>query len=232
MKDFSTATDDLALDWAGEPPLVWPDGLTPSAYERLGKRMLDLIVVLASLPVTLPLILICAALLCCQGGRPFFGHRRVGRAGREFRCWKLRSMVPQAEAVLVAHLAADPCARAEWAAHQKLTADPRVTRLGRFLRQSSLDELPQILNVLRGEMSVVGPRPVTRPELARYGVAARAYLSLRPGITGAWQVGGRNAVSYDDRVAMDVAYRRGLCLRRDLAIVLKTVVTVLRRTGS
>lgn len=232
MKDFSTATDDLALDWAGEPPLVWPDGLTPSAYERLGKRLLDLVVVLVSLPVTLPLILICAALLCCQGGWPFFGHRRVGRAGREFCCWKLRSMVPQAEAVLAAHLAADPRARAEWAAHQKLTADPRVTRLGRFLRQSSLDELPQILNVLRGEMSVVGPRPVTRPELARYGVAARAYLSLRPGITGAWQVGGRNAVSYDDRVAMDVAYRRGLCLRRDLAIVLKTVVTVLRRTGS
>lgn len=200
-------------------------------YARIGKRVLDLgIVLLAAAPVA-AVVAMLAVVILFGGHSPIYGHRRIGRGGREFRCWKLRTMVRDAEAQLARHLDENPDAAREWAATQKLARDPRVTRFGRLLRKSSLDELPQLWNVLRGEMSLVGPRPVTAEELARYGTAAVHYMSLRPGITGPWQVDGRNSSSYDDRVALDTAYARSVTFRRDLGILLRTVPAVLKLTG-
>lgn len=204
-----------------------------SVYEAAGKRALDLALGVALLPVVGPLVGLLALLVWLKdGGAPFFGHRRTGRDGRAFRCWKIRTMVPDAEARLRTHLADDPAAAAEWREFRKLADDPRVTLIGDFLRRTSLDELPQLWNVLRGDMSFVGPRPVTDDELEQYYVSARgAYNAMRPGITGLWQVSGRNALSYGERVALDVSYLRRLSLGLDLWILLKTAGVVFRPTG-
>jgi lipopolysaccharide/colanic/teichoic acid biosynthesis glycosyltransferase len=201
-------------------------------YAGWGKRSLDLVAVaVLLLPVALVLVLL-AILVRAEGGQPFFGHARVGRGGRTFTCWKIRTMVPDAEARLEEVLRRDPKAADQWAQYQKLDNDPRVTRLGHLLRRTSLDELPQLWNVLRGDMSLVGPRPVTRVELERYGSAASDYVSVRPGLTGLWQVEGRNALTYAERVALDQHYARKLTFREDLRILSKTVSVVLARTGS
>lgn len=218
------------LQAASDGPVTW-QGRSGGFYRRAGKRLLDLAVVAVfGLPVAV-IVAVLALLVMLDGGKPFFGHLRVGRGGRTFRCWKLRTMVPDAEARLVAHLAADPRAAEEWAETQKLRRDPRVTLVGRVLRKTSLDELPQVWNVVRGDMSLVGPRPVTAEELERYGRHRTAYCSLRPGITGLWQVRGRNDVSYAARVAMDADYARRASLALDVGLVLGTVPAVLRLTG-
>ncbi len=166
-------------------------------------------------------------------GRPiFYGHQRIGHRGDAFRCWKFRTMVRDADKALQERLAADPALRAEWEATRKLTNDPRVRPLGRFLRRTSLDELPQLWNVLRGEMSMVGPRPVVREELGLYGRHAKAYMSVKPGLTGAWQVSGRSNTTYDERVALDVDYVQNATLWRDLRIVVKTVYVLAAQTGA
>lgn len=203
----------------------------PGPYRAFGKRAFDLVLVLASAPLVLPLVGVLWLVVRRDGGPGFYAHRRVGAGGRAFLCWKLRSMCVDAEARLADLLARDPTAAREWARDCKLKNDPRITRFGRFLRRSSLDELPQLLNVFRGEMSLVGPRPVTEEELARYGVAARHVLSCRPGLTGLWQVSGRNGMAYADRVRLDCAYARRHDLWLDLRILLRTVLVVLRRTG-
>ncbi|RMD88924.1 MAG: sugar transferase [Alphaproteobacteria bacterium] len=200
-------------------------------YQDGPKRRLDIAGVLLMAPLALPLIAVLWLLVRLDGGPGFFGHWRVGRDGRAFRCWKLRSMVPDAEARLEALLASDPLLRAEWRAGFKLTRDPRVTRLGRFLRKTSLDELPQLWNVLRGEMSLVGPRPVPRAELAAYGGYAWAYLECRPGLTGLWQVSGRNDTSYEERIRLDVSYLARAGLGTDLAILARTPLAVIGCTG-
>lgn len=200
-------------------------------YGRAGKRLFDLGLALLLLPVLAPVILLLWAVARHDGGPGFFGHTRVGRDGRRFTCWKIRSMVADAEAQLQAHLDSSPEAAAEWARGHKLANDPRISRLGHVLRKTSLDELPQIWNVLKGEMSFVGPRPVVAAELARYGSAAAAYRAQTPGITGLWQVSGRNAVSYDERVALDTAYLARRSFSRDLWIIARTGAAVLRRTG-
>lgn len=202
-----------------------------SLYRDYGKRLLDLTLVILSAPVWVWLILVLAVIVMLDGGKPFFGHERVGRDGRVFRCWKLRTMVPDAEKRLADHLAKDAVARREWETEYKLTKDPRITRLGSFLRKSSLDELPQLWNVLVGQMSLVGPRPVTTAELPRYGSLLQAYLAQRPGVTGKWQVGGRNAISYAQRVEMDATYLRECSLMTDVRLILATLVVMCRRTG-
>jgi exopolysaccharide production protein ExoY len=228
----STAPVELALPAAsGRARAVLQDRGRTTAYRGWGKRVFDLVLVAV---LILPVAVLCgvlAVLIAMDGAGPFFGHRRVGRNGREFTCWKLRTMVPDAEARLAAHLAADPQASVEWAASQKLVTDPRITRIGLLLRKSSLDELPQVWNVLRGEMSLVGPRPVTEEELLRYGPDRGAYLSVVPGITGLWQVSGRNASSYERRVALDTEYAAGLTFWGDVVVLLKTVPAVLKLTG-
>lgn len=200
-------------------------------YQDGAKRWLDIAGVLVLAPFALPLVGVLWLLVRLDGGPGFFGHWRVGRDGHAFRCWKLRSMVPDADTRLEAMLARDPALRAEWQAGFKLARDPRITPLGRLLRRTSLDELPQLWNVLRGEMSLVGPRPVTRAELAAYGGYAWAYLECRPGITGLWQVSGRNDTSYEERVLLDLGYTARAGLRTDLAILARTPLAVLGCTG-
>ncbi len=197
------------------------------------KRAMDVAIAGAALLVALPFFLIVAALVRADGGPAFYAHPRVGRGGRIFGCLKFRSMVVDSQARLEALLATDPAARAEWEATRKLRNDPRITRIGRILRATSLDELPQLINVLKGEMSIVGPRPVTQAELDRhYGAAAAHYLSVRPGITGLWQVSGRSETSYDQRVALDVAYVSQASLLGDVRILLRTPAAVLSRRGA
>jgi len=176
-----------------------------------------------------PFILFLGLLIKLSDGGPmFYGHTRIGFERRTFRCLKLRSMVADGDRVLAEHLAANPEAKAEWEATRKLANDPRVTALGHFLRKTSLDELPQLINVLRGDMSIIGPRPVTATELSMYGPAGRYYCAARPGLTGLWQVSGRNDVTYKRRVSLDALYVRRWTLSRDLQILTRTPGAVLR----
>ena len=180
-----------------------------------------------------PLLLTVAAITrLSDGGPAIFAHRRVGRNGKPFYCLKFRSMAVDAEARLAALIAADPAARAEWEATHKLKQDPRVTRWGAFLRVSSLDELPQLFNVVRGEMNIVGPRPIVQGETHHYGRYIHNYSSVRPGMTGLWQVCGRSDTTYRRRVAMDVRYVQHKSLWFDLKILVLTVGAVLARRGS
>jgi len=179
------------------------------------------------LVIASPLFLICWFVIRRDGGPMLYAHERVGRHGRPFKCLKFRTMVVDADRRLQELLASDPDAAAEWAAYQKLRNDPRVTPFGRFLRRTRLDEIPQFINVLRGEMALIGPRPVTAEELARYGRLRRLYKSVRPGITGLWQVSGGNSISYDERVALETHYIRDWSLGLDIIIVGRTIREVL-----
>jgi exopolysaccharide production protein ExoY len=199
----------------------------------IAKRALDIIGAGLGLVVLSPFFLIVALMVRADGGPAFFAHQRVGRGGKLFGCLKFRSMVIDSQARLEALLASNPAARAEWEATRKLKNDPRITRIGRFLRSTSLDELPQLINVLRGEMSLVGPRPVQEAEIDRYyGASAAHYMAVRPGITGLWQVSGRSETSYESRVALDVAYVSRPSMIADLAILFRTPVAVLSRRGA
>ena len=199
----------------------------------IAKRALDIIGAGVGLVLLAPFFLIVALMVRADGGPAFFAHQRVGRGGKLFGCLKFRSMVVDSQARLESLLASDPAARAEWEATRKLKNDPRITRIGRFLRSTSLDELPQLINVLRGEMSLVGPRPVQEAEIDRYyGASAAHYMAVRPGITGLWQVSGRSETSYESRVALDVAYVSRPSLLADIAILLRTPVAVLSRRGA
>ena len=199
----------------------------------IAKRTLDIIGAGLGLVLLAPFFLVVALLVRADGGPAFFAHQRVGRGGRLFGCLKFRSMVIDSQARLEALLASNPAARAEWEATRKLKNDPRITPIGRFLRSTSLDELPQLINVLRGDMSLVGPRPVQEAEIDRYyGASAAHYMAVRPGITGLWQVSGRSETSYESRVALDVAYVSRPSLLADLSILLRTPVAVLSRRGA
>ena len=196
-----------------------------------GKRLLDIALSIFALPIVVPILVVLYLVASRDGGPGFYGHERLGKGGRLFKCWKIRTMVVDSEERLEEHLRDNPSAAAEWARDHKLRADPRVTRSGRIMRETSLDELPQILNVLRGEMSFVGPRPVPRKEFVKYDGYEWAYLSVKPGITGVWQVSGRNDVDYATRVEMDVQYANSWSVRGDLFIIAKTAAAVLARTG-
>lgn len=198
-------------------------------YRNVLKRWLDVLLILAALPVVLPLVLGLAALVRLDGGPAFYSQMRVGRNGRLYRMWKLRSMFPDADACLDAHLDSDPAARAEWDSTQKLKCDPRITRFGRLLRKCSLDELPQLWNVFIGDMSLVGPRPMMPEQQALY--PGKAYFTLRPGVTGSWQVSRRNESTFADRAIFDDAYDRDLSLVKDAKLLLATVSVVLHATG-
>ncbi len=200
-------------------------------YGNFGKRLFDILLSLALLPILLPIIAILWVLTARDGGPGTFGHTRVGKNGKAFKCWKLRTMVVDADQTLKDHLKSDPEAAAEWAKDFKLKNDPRITPIGRVLRKTSLDELPQIFNVLRGDMSFVGPRPIVSEELERYGKGAQNYLSLKPGITGMWQIYGRNDISYDERVQLDVDYFKKMSLSLDLKLVLMTPLAALKGSG-
>ena len=199
---------------------------------RIVKRSFDLVVASLALVALAPFFWAVSALIRLDGGPAFFGHRRVGEKGREFMCRKFRTMHVDSDAILKSLLENNPQVAAEWARDQKLRNDPRVTAIGAFLRKTSLDELPQLINVIRGEMSLVGPRPVTYSEVLRYGEDAEYYLSAKPGITGLWQVSGRNETTYMRRVQLDAWYVKNWSLWQDIAILFKTVPAVLLRRGA
>ncbi|WP_127902093.1 sugar transferase [Solirhodobacter olei] len=198
-------------------------------YDHGIKRALDILLVLASAPFSLPLILLVAALAALDGHNPFFLQIRLGRGGTRFRMIKIRTMVPDAEARLQALLAADPGAAREWAAYQKLRRDPRIAPLGRVLRAASLDELPQLLNVLAGHMSLVGPRPMLPEQRALY--PGTAYEGLRPGLTGLWQTEARNHATFAERALFDSCYAASLSLATDMRILARTVRAVVQLPG-
>ncbi|PHP27766.1 sugar transferase [Limimaricola cinnabarinus] len=222
------ASDRLAIGAAE----TGRDGLLPrpeGLYHRRFKRWIDLLfTALVFVPVSL-LVLLIAGLVALDGGRPFYAQRRVGLAGRSFTMYKIRTMVPDADAVLERHLARNPADRIEWDHHQKLRNDPRITRIGRLLRRSSLDELPQFFNVLRGEMALVGPRPFLPEQQAYY--PGTEYYAMRPGITGFWQTSVRNEASFVQRAAYDRSYYHALSPMTDLRVIGRTLRVVLRGTG-
>jgi UDP-galactose-lipid carrier transferase len=201
-------------------------------FNRLLKTVFDQLAAGMLLVLFAPLLIGLALLVQADGGPVFYRQRRIGAGGREFSCLKFRTMVVDADRQLQQLLRSDPRAAAEWGADQKLADDPRITKVGRFLRQSSLDELPQLLNVLRGEMSLVGPRPIVAAEVARYGRNIEYYYETKPGITGLWQVSGRNDTGYAQRVKLDVWYVRNWSLGHDIAILCKTVPAVFLRHGA
>lgn len=202
-------------------------------YSTVGKRALDITMVLLCTPVVLPLLALILVFTWAQGGKPLFVQRRIGLGGREFRCWKVRTMVQDADLVLDRLVRTDAAIAHEWALNQKLTRDPRITRLGQFLRRSSLDELPQLWNVLNGTMSLIGPRPFTPDQRPLYaqGRSDASYYKLRPGISGLWQVSRRNAGSFAERAHFDEDYSQRIGLSFDLEILWRTVWVVLRATG-
>lgn len=199
---------------------------------RIAKRLFDICVAGLLLILLSPTFLLLILLIRRDGAPALYGHLRIGRGGREFRCLKFRSMVANAEEVLERLLSSDSEARCSWERDFKLKNDPRVTPLGEFLRKSSLDEIPQLFNVIRGDMSLVGPRPIVREELGRYGEKGEYYLQVRPGITGLWQVSGRSDVDYGTRVGFDVWYVKNWSLWTDIVILLKTVKVVAFRMGA
>lgn len=239
FKPFTLAATD------GDPSLAYPPqgpapaltgptpGTAPSddGADRTA-RAFDVAVALGALAFFAPLMLIIALLVRLSGGPVLYSQVRLGRGGRPFTCFKFRSMRVDGDDILRRVLTRDPLARAEWERDRKLRNDPRITVVGRLLRKTSLDELPQLFNVLDGSMSIVGPRPIVQAEAYRYGRYFGAYCRVRPGITGLWQISGRNATTYRRRIACDVAYVRTKSLLRDVQIVLSTIPTVCLGRGA
>lgn len=207
----------------------------PSRYfrYRIVKRTLDIVLVLLSLPLTLLVLAIVAAIVASSSPGPiFYSHRRIRRHGAFFSMWKFRTMCVNSAEVLEDYLAAHPEARAEWSKTHKLRHDPRITRMGLFLRRYSLDELPQLWNVLTGQMSLVGPRPIVAAEVEKYADCFSCYCKVKPGLTGLWQVSGRSSLTYPERVALDCEYVGTWSLTKDAMILLKTFSTVVNQDGA
>ena len=202
------------------------------SFSDITKRMLDVGVSLATMLIFMPLLVAIGICIFFSGKPVFFGHERIGLNGKKFKCYKFRSMVPNAEEVLDELLLNDPIAREEWNREFKLKNDPRVTKIGCFIRKTSLDEIPQLWNVLKGEMSLVGPRPITEQELNKYRKSAKYYLRTKPGLTGVWQVSGRSDIEYEVRVGMDRWYANNWSVVSDLTILIKTVVVLIKRKGA
>lgn len=209
--------------------------VAPSSVSAISglHRFFDLTIAILGLLALWPLfVFIALAMKVSDPGPVFYGHRRIGRDGRQFPCWKFRSMTMNADLRLAELLASNPDAAREWRETQKLRDDPRVTPLGRILRKTSLDELPQLLNVLVGQMSVVGPRPIITAEVDRYKHVFALYCRVRPGLTGLSQISGRSDLSYDERVLLDAQYVGRKSIREDLRIIFLTIPKVLAGDGS
>lgn len=201
-------------------------------FNRFIKRLFDIVTSTTLLLLLSPLFIYLYFKISRDGGSVVYGHTRVGMQGKKFNCYKFRSMVINSQEVLAHLLATDPVAKAEWDKDFKLKNDPRITKIGHFIRKTSIDELPQLLNVLKGDMSLVGPRPVTEKELERYRQYVKYYLAVRPGITGLWQISGRNDITYNERIRLDVRYIITWSLLKDFIILFKTISVVLFRKGA
>ncbi|HBS2069742.1 TPA: undecaprenyl-phosphate galactose phosphotransferase WbaP, partial [Klebsiella pneumoniae] len=199
---------------------------------RILKRLFDIIGSIFIIIILSPALLYISRKVKKDGGPAIYGHERIGKGGRPFKCLKFRSMVINSKEVLEELLICDPKARQEWNATFKLKNDPRITKIGAFLRRTSLDELPQLFNVLKGDMSLVGPRPIITAELERYNDEVDYYLLSKPGMTGLWQVSGRSDVDYETRVYLDAWYVKNWSMWNDIAILFKTISVVLRKDGA
>jgi exopolysaccharide production protein ExoY len=227
----ATSAAETAVDFSGSQSVAGSGGSVRGRFD--GKRCFDFHVALALIVLLVPLIATVAlALLLIQGRPVLIRHRRVGRGGALFPCFKFRTMVRNADKVLESVLDRDPGLRREWEETRKLQHDPRITAFGRVLRETSVDEVPQLFNILRGHMSFVGPRPIVTDEIPLYGVNIQHYYRVRPGLTGAWQVGGRSDVSFARRVDLDTSYVATRTFRTDMVILAKTVPAVVKRQGS
>lgn len=212
---------------------LWRFPTQTAALGGSSKQLFDMSLALLLLVAMSPLLLFVAAIIVLNDGRPFFiRHNRVGHGGREFACLKFRTMVTDAGERLRLHLAQNPEAANEWRTSRKLREDPRITPVGQALRKSSLDEMLQLINIVRGEMSFVGPRPIVRDEAVHYGAHFEEYTSTRPGLTGLWQISGRSDTTYDERVQLDCMYVRGWSFQNDIRIIVRTIPAVLGTRGS
>ncbi len=223
----------VATSCFGQDPVMlsYRDSLS-QPFSRMIKVAIDVIAAALLLLLSSPLFVVLAVISRLDGGPMMFAHRRVGAGGRHFNCLKFRTMVVDGDHLLNETLAKNPALAAEWATSRKLTNDPRVTRIGRFMRKTSLDELPQLINVLRLEMSLVGPRPIVDSEIPLYGEAIAQYYATRPGLTGLWQVSGRSNTSYARRVQLDVWYVNNWTIWNDIAVLMKTIPAVIRGQGA
>lgn len=223
---------DMSFIFSHEVMILRVSNSLAKRTSRFLKRTFDIIGSASIILLLSPILGALAYLVSKDGGKAIYGHERVGRDGNKFKCLKFRSMVMNSQEVLQQLLENDPEARAEWDKDFKLKNDPRITKVGNFIRKTSLDELPQLFNVLKGEMSLVGPRPVIEKELERYAGDVDYYLMAKPGMTGLWQVSGRNDVDYDTRVYFDAWYVKNWSLWNDIAILFKTINVVLKRDGA
>ncbi|MEP4199308.1 MAG: sugar transferase [Aliishimia sp.] len=230
VKTTANVLHKAPLVTAPTPSSAQDDAIqTANLYRDNIKRALDIALTLIAVPIVLPLVTFMALLVAMTGGKPFYSQDRIGKNGRTYRIWKLRSMVQNADDVLEEHLASDPAMRAEWDSKQKLLDDPRITSLGHIMRKCSIDELPQLWNVLCGDMSLVGPRPMMVSQKDMY--PGDDYYDLRPGITGFWQISDRNGTTFADRARYDARYNEELSFTTDAKILLGTVRVVVRGTG-
>lgn len=229
--EFGSQMSYAFLDTHADPGAIETGIAGP--YRRWGKRGLDIFLVLAILPVALPIVMIAVLLSKRDGGSGFFCQPRVGQNGRVFECWKIRTMLPDADRVLARLIVDDPVIAKEWLTDQKLANDPRVTRFGRLLRMTSIDELPQLWNVLVGDMSIIGPRPFTPDQKTLYDSLSPfpSYYQMRPGISGLWQVEARNNSAFIDRHHFDEKYSASLTFMHDFRIAIKTVRVIAGATG-
>lgn len=223
---------DMSFIFSHEVMILRVSNNLAKRSSRFLKRIFDIFGSFAIMLVLSPVLLFLAYTVSRDGGKPIYGHERIGRDGRKFKCLKFRSMVVNSQEVLAELLANDPVAREEWDKDFKLKNDPRITKIGSFIRKTSLDELPQLWNVFIGEMSLVGPRPIVEAELERYAGDVDYYLMAKPGMTGLWQVSGRNDIDYDTRVYFDAWYVKNWALWNDIAILFKTINVVLKKDGA
>ena len=229
FKDNVAVVRAVAVDFVDRYPSKANSAKRAVVYNAVGKRALDVLLILLAFPVVVPVVAILAMFVATDGNNPFYRQKRIGRFGRVYSMWKLRSMVVDADKKLAAYLDENPAAKSEWEATQKLKNDPRITKVGRLIRKTSLDELPQLWNVFIGDMSLVGPRPMMVDQKSLY--PGKDYYRLRPGITGSWQVSARNESTFAERAIFDSSYHSSLSLKTDVAILLKTVKVVVRATG-
>ena len=231
MQELNTISSNVR-DFGGALGFASTHNLT-FGFSLFIKRCVDIFLLLISSPVTIPLVLIVSILVKCTSKGPvFYGHKRIGRNGKEFKCWKFRSMAIDADKQLEKILAENPKMREEWERDRKFTDDPRVTKIGKILRKTSIDEIPQFFNVLTGEMSFIGPRPVTKPELEKYGSKADYVLTVKPGLSGMWQISGRSDTGYEERITLDSYYIQNWSVWLDLWIIIKTIYVVLKGKGA
>ncbi|RYG59068.1 MAG: exopolysaccharide biosynthesis polyprenyl glycosylphosphotransferase, partial [Alphaproteobacteria bacterium] len=232
MSGMSMYGMDVQHFFGSHTVLLKPKQRVDKGLNRIMKRGLDIVGSVCGLIALSGPIAIVALLISKDGGPAFYYQERIGKSGKPFKCWKLRSMVVNSQEVLEELLAKDEQARKEWETDFKLKNDPRITRIGHIIRKTSIDELPQLWNVLKGEMSLVGPRPIVAQELEYYGKHSIDYLAAKPGLTGLWQVSGRNDTSYAYRVYLDTWYVSHWSLWTDIVIIIQTVVILINRKGA